>query len=159
LEQAPEYMDWVTAKSFPQSFVRPIPDDWLLNGLLWVEYLDYLPKDWMTTSAIDPDIGVRFMEDENGSTTTQRMVRALWTAVQLVEATGGKWMTYDAIGRRFSVSSEVEQSSGRHIIADKQGASSVRHEEGENTIQEELSHLTLQVSLAPKIRRFAWQQT
>ncbi|ROT35436.1 hypothetical protein SODALDRAFT_363262 [Sodiomyces alkalinus F11] len=80
---------------------RPLPEDYAMRGLLWVD--NYLPLDWFTNEKTDDE--ERYFELP--SMMDARRVRCLWLGRRI--ARQGKWLLYDAETRQFSVPPEYEE--------------------------------------------------
>ncbi|KAI1317337.1 hypothetical protein F5Y16DRAFT_419788 [Xylariaceae sp. FL0255] len=80
---------------------RPLPEDYALKGLAWVEHL--FPADWFSNEKIEDD--ERYFEMP--SMTDTRKERITWLAYQLAQ--GGKWLTYDEAVNQFGVTEEYEK--------------------------------------------------
>jgi hypothetical protein len=89
---------------FPQSdngdLPRPLPEDFAMRGLLWVER--YFPVDWFSNDKIDDD--EKYFEV--ASMTDERKGRILWLGYQIAKL--GRWLRYDHETRQFSVPPEYE---------------------------------------------------
>ncbi|KAH8756020.1 hypothetical protein F5883DRAFT_429971, partial [Diaporthe sp. PMI_573] len=85
----------IESEEFPRPSDRPLPEDWLLRGLLWVD--DLFPSSWYSSQTSDDDEKTF----ELASMTDQRKGRVLWLGYQL--ALQGKWLTYDKKSKQFSV--------------------------------------------------------
>lgn len=95
-----QHHDRIESQGFPRSTDRPLPDDWSLRGLLWTEGL--FPSDWFHNDKVDDDEKTF----ELPSMTEDRKERVLWLGYRL--ASYGKWMTYDAQTKQFSVASRYD---------------------------------------------------
>lgn len=82
--------------------VRPLPDDFALRGLPWVD--KYLPKDWFGEPAVDED--ERFMETP--SVLEERKVRVLHLARRIAAWSKGEWLSYDEGQRTFGTSKQYD---------------------------------------------------
>src|SRR5436190_774706 len=86
LDSNPNF-DRIKSSAFPQpeggEAPRPLPEDFAMRGLLWVEY----PDEWFPTSRISDD--EKYFEV--ASMTESRKERVLWLGCRIAEA--GKWLS------------------------------------------------------------------
>ncbi|KAH9225258.1 hypothetical protein K456DRAFT_1852596 [Colletotrichum gloeosporioides 23] len=109
--------DKVEGDEFPRNekdSLRPLPDDFVQRGLLWVEKYDqtkveedsknkgYYPDDWFTAAKIDDE--ERYFEV--ASMMEERQDRCLWLGNRI--AATGMWLTYDKNLRQFSVAQRYD---------------------------------------------------
>ncbi|KAH8655570.1 hypothetical protein BX600DRAFT_70331 [Xylariales sp. PMI_506] len=99
------YRDYtrIQSEDFPKpekELPRPLPEDFAMNGLLWVDR--YFPLDWFSNDRIDDD--EKYFEV--ASMTDKRKERILWLASRI--AGHGKWLLYDETIHQFSVAPEFE---------------------------------------------------
>lgn len=92
------YRDYDRIKSvaFPRSNKeppRPLPEDFAMNGLVWVE--KYFPVDWFSNEKINDE--EKYFEVP--SMTEERKERILWLGCRIAEM--GEWLTYDASMHHF----------------------------------------------------------
>ncbi|KAI1314510.1 hypothetical protein F5Y16DRAFT_249736, partial [Xylariaceae sp. FL0255] len=80
---------------------RPLPEDYALRGLTWVE--NVFPPDWFSNEKIDDD--ERYFEMP--SMTDTRKERITWLAYRLAQA--GQWLVYDDATNQFGVTTEYEK--------------------------------------------------
>ena len=89
----------IESDDFPRSekdeLPRPLPEDFAMRGLLYAE--DYFPKNWFSNDKIDED--EKYFE--LASMVDERKERILWLGRMI--ASTGKWLTWDANAREFSV--------------------------------------------------------
>jgi len=89
----------IQAETFPQpasnESPRPLPEEYALRGLLWVE--DYFPPNWFGGDRIDDD--EKYLE--LASMVEERIDRVLWIGHKI--AAKGKWLTYDPQAVQFGV--------------------------------------------------------
>ncbi|RYP60495.1 hypothetical protein DL771_010497 [Monosporascus sp. 5C6A] len=97
---------------------RPLPEDFAMKGLLWVE--DYFPNDWFSNEKIDDD--EKYFEMK--SMTEERKERVLWLGCRV--AKHGKWLVYDENLHQFQA---VAKYQGR--VAEDNDAMSVLDPEDE----------------------------
>lgn len=93
----------IESNDFPkpeQDDVRPLPEDFAIRGLLWVEY--YYPEHWFNNPKIDDE--ERYLELR--SMTDERKERIMWLAVQLAHRFHS--IEYDLSDKKFHVSAERE---------------------------------------------------
>ncbi|KAI2637880.1 hypothetical protein GGS26DRAFT_588249 [Hypomontagnella submonticulosa] len=79
---------------------RPVPEDFAMKGLVWVE--KYFPGDWFSNDKIDDDE----KQFEVPSMTDDRKERILWLGCRITKF--GKWLTYDETVHQFGVIPEYE---------------------------------------------------
>ncbi|RYP58841.1 hypothetical protein DL770_010340 [Monosporascus sp. CRB-9-2] len=79
---------------------RPLPEDFAMKGLLWVE--DYFPNDWFSNEKIDDD--EKYFEMK--SMTEERKERILWLGCRV--AKHGKWLVYDEILHQFQAAAKYQ---------------------------------------------------
>ncbi|KAI5811270.1 hypothetical protein DFH27DRAFT_19132 [Peziza echinospora] len=84
---------------FPVRQHRPLPEDWTLRGLEWVQ--DYFPEKWIESAKVDDE--ERLLELP--SFHAIRKERILWLAYKVAMA--GDWMVYNSRSGKFSVHSGV----------------------------------------------------
>lgn len=91
---------------------RPLPEDFAMKGLLWVE--KYYPMDWFTNEKIDDD--EKYFEV--ASMTDERKERILWLGHRIAKPE--KWLTYNADSHQFDVvpqyQKELESVSKEHDL-------------------------------------------
>ncbi|KAI0172886.1 hypothetical protein GGR52DRAFT_580520 [Hypoxylon sp. FL1284] len=80
---------------------RPLPEDFAMKGLLWVD--KYFPLDWFSNDKIDDD--EKFFEV--ASMTDHRKERILWLGCCIAKS--GKWLTYDEASHQFGVAEDYEK--------------------------------------------------
>ncbi|KAI5924462.1 hypothetical protein F4810DRAFT_719057 [Camillea tinctor] len=80
---------------------RPLPEDFAMKGLLWVEH--YFPEDWFANSKVDDD--EKYFEV--ASMTDERKERILWLGCRIAEAR--KWLAYDHDVHQFRVTSAYDE--------------------------------------------------
>ncbi|KAI6089113.1 hypothetical protein F4821DRAFT_257263 [Hypoxylon rubiginosum] len=80
---------------------RPLPEDFAMKGLLWVD--KYYPLDWFSNDKIDDD--EKYFEV--ASMTDHRKERILWLGCRIAKS--GRWLTYDETSHQFGVVSEYEK--------------------------------------------------
>ncbi|KAK6076388.1 telomerase-binding protein EST1A protein [Seiridium cupressi] len=80
---------------------RPLPEDFAMKGLLWVD--KYYPLDWFTNDKIDDD--EKYFEV--ASMTDERKERILWLACRI--ASHNKWLTYNKEVHQFGVVPRLEK--------------------------------------------------
>ncbi|KAI1259533.1 hypothetical protein F5Y18DRAFT_293654 [Xylariaceae sp. FL1019] len=100
------YQDYnrIKSKEFPRESgdaPRPLPEDFALKGLLWVEH--YYPTGWFSNDKIDDD--EKYFEMP--SMTDIRKERILWLAYRIAQS--GKGLVYDEMLNRFGVTPEYEK--------------------------------------------------
>lgn len=83
---------------------RPLPEDFAMKGLLWVD--KYFPVDWFSNDKIDDD--EKFFEV--ASMTDDRKERILWLGCRIAEY--GKWLTYNKTLHQFGVVLDYEKEIG-----------------------------------------------
>jgi hypothetical protein len=95
----------IEGDDFPQlekeEFQRPLPEDYALRGLLWVDR--YFPADWFGSDKTEDDekyMELPWMEEE-------RRERVTWLGRQIA-IRGGKWLQYDPIAHRFTVAPQYD---------------------------------------------------
>jgi hypothetical protein len=95
----------IEAESFPDSETggsrRPLPEDYAMRGLLWVDR--YYPNDLFANDRTDDD--EKYMEV--ASMYEERKERVLYLGCRIA-AQGGKWLHYDQALKRFSVAPEFD---------------------------------------------------
>ncbi|RYP29533.1 hypothetical protein DL766_005337 [Monosporascus sp. MC13-8B] len=79
---------------------RPLPEDFAMKGLLWVE--DYFPNDWFSNEKIDDD--EKYFEMK--SMTEERKERILWLGCRV--AKHGKWLVYDENLHQFQAAAKYQ---------------------------------------------------
>lgn len=90
--------DRIEGATFPRpakELPRPLPEDFAMKGLLWVE--KYFPVDWFANEKIDDE--EKYFEVP--SMTDERKERILWLGCRIAEM--GNWLTYDASVHQFGV--------------------------------------------------------
>ncbi len=92
----------IESGDFPESEEepRPLPEDYAMRGLLWVER--YYPADYFTSAKVDDD--EKYFE--MASMTDERRERVLWLACQV--ARHGRWLTYSGVTHHFGVGEEYD---------------------------------------------------
>ncbi|KAI1778922.1 hypothetical protein F4818DRAFT_233446 [Hypoxylon cercidicola] len=83
---------------------RPLPEDFAMKGLVWVE--KYFPLDWFSNDKIDDD--EKYFEV--ASMTDHRKERILWLGCRIAKS--AKWLTYDETSHQFGVVSDYEKELG-----------------------------------------------
>ncbi|KAI1506084.1 hypothetical protein F5X99DRAFT_179652 [Biscogniauxia marginata] len=95
----------IHSQEFPRedekTLPRPLPEDFAMKGLLWVE--DYFPEIWFSNGQIDDD--EKYFEV--ASMTDERKERILWLGCRIAET--GKWLAYDEHLHQFGVTSTYEK--------------------------------------------------
>lgn len=95
----------IESDEFPQlekeELRRPLPEDYALRGLLWVDR--YFPAEWFVMDKTEDD--EKYMELP--SMEEERKERILWLAHQIA-ARGGKWLRYDSTAHRFTVAPQYD---------------------------------------------------
>jgi hypothetical protein len=82
---------------------RPLPDDFAMRGLPWVE--KYFPGGWFVTEeSIDDD--EKYFELQSMS--EERRERVVWLGCRIAERDGGKWLRFDKETKRFGVNPAYE---------------------------------------------------
>ncbi|XXH02323.1 hypothetical protein Hte_008696 [Hypoxylon texense] len=81
---------------------RPLPEDFAMKGLLWVE--KYFPLDWFSNDKIDDD--EKYFEV--ASMTDHRKERILWLGCRIAKSR--KWLTYDGTSHQFGVVPDYEKN-------------------------------------------------
>jgi hypothetical protein len=95
--------DSIRSDEFPRESnnpPRPVPEDFALRGLLFVE--QYYPSDWFSNDKIDDD--EKYFEVP--SMEAVRKERILWVAHKIAQA--GRWLTYDEGVNKFGVMPDYE---------------------------------------------------
>jgi hypothetical protein len=80
---------------------RPLPEDFALKGLLWVD--KYFPIDWFSNDKIDDD--EKYFEV--ASMTDERKERILWLGCKI--AKHRSWLVYDEVLHQFGVAPQYEK--------------------------------------------------
>ncbi|KAK3693628.1 hypothetical protein B0T22DRAFT_45602 [Podospora appendiculata] len=95
----------IESQRFPQSenaeVRRPLPEDYAMRGLLWVD--KYFPADWFSNDKIDDD--EKYFEV--ASMSEERKERVLYLGCRIA-ARDGKWLRYDSDSHQFSVSPQYD---------------------------------------------------
>ncbi|KAK3687205.1 hypothetical protein B0T22DRAFT_122049 [Podospora appendiculata] len=95
----------IESQRFPQSenaqVRRPLPEDYAMRGLLWVD--KYFPADWFSNDKIDDDE----KHFEVASMSEERKERVLYLGCRIA-ARDGKWLCYDSDSHQFSVSPQYD---------------------------------------------------
>ena len=103
--------DFIESNTFPlpeKDYIRPLPEDFALRGLLWAE--DYFPTDWFHNEKIDEEGKYH----ERASMTAQRKERILWLAVRIARSLeSGVNYNFDKITGTRQFSSRVEKPGSR----------------------------------------------
>ncbi|KAK3335454.1 hypothetical protein B0T19DRAFT_9206 [Cercophora scortea] len=93
------------SQRFPQSenaeLQRPLPEDYAMRGLLWVD--KYFPSDWFSNDKIDDD--EKYFEV--ASMSEERKERVLYLGCRIA-ARDGTWLRYDSDSHQFSVSPQYD---------------------------------------------------
>ncbi|KAI1839424.1 hypothetical protein JX266_014365, partial [Neoarthrinium moseri] len=92
----------IQSERFPwpeKDFQRPLPEDFAMKGLLWVE--KYFPIDWFSNERIDDE---KYFEV--ASMTEERKERILWLGCRIAGV--GRCLTYDESIHQFGVVPEFE---------------------------------------------------
>ncbi|RYP07208.1 hypothetical protein DL764_002654 [Monosporascus ibericus] len=97
---------------------RPLPEDFAMKGLLWVE--DYFPNDWFSNEKIDDD--EKYFEMK--SMTEERKERILWLGCRVAKQ--GKWLIYDETLHQFQAAAQYQG-----MVADDNDAMSTLDPEDE----------------------------
>jgi hypothetical protein len=77
---------------------RPLPEDFAMNGLVWVES-GYYPQDWFSNEKIDDD--EKYFEV--ASMTDERKERVLWLACRIADSDNCEWLEYNQEAHEFRV--------------------------------------------------------
>jgi hypothetical protein len=95
----------IESQNFPQpekgELPRPLPEDYALRGLLWVD--KYFPNEWFSNDKIDDD--EKYFEV--ASMREERQERILYLGC-MIAAHPGKWLQYDPKTHQFSVAPQYE---------------------------------------------------
>ncbi|EAA36515.3 hypothetical protein GE21DRAFT_2118 [Neurospora crassa] len=86
---------------------RPLPEDFAMRGLLWVE--KFFPSDWFSEDKIIDD--EKYFE--SASLFDERIPRVLYLGYRIAMEGEGKWLQYDPKTHRFGVHSQYELESHR----------------------------------------------
>ncbi|KAJ4408047.1 hypothetical protein N0V85_004283 [Neurospora sp. IMI 360204] len=86
---------------------RPLPEDFAMRGLLWVE--KYFPSDWFSEDKIIDD--EKYFE--SASLFDERITRVLYLGYRIAMEGEGKWLQYDSKTHRFGVHPHYELESQR----------------------------------------------
>ncbi|KAK3355314.1 hypothetical protein B0H65DRAFT_544574 [Neurospora tetraspora] len=86
---------------------RPLPEDFAMRGLLWVE--KYFPSDWFSEDKIIDD--EKYFE--SASLFDERITRVLYLGYRIAMEGEGKWLQYDSKTHRFGVHPQYELESQR----------------------------------------------
>ena len=82
-----------------EQFPRPLPEDYAMRGLLWVE--KYFPDGWFSNDKIDDD--EKYFEV--ASMSEERKERILYLGCRIAARGNGKWLTYNSSTHQFGVNS------------------------------------------------------
>ncbi|EGO53588.1 hypothetical protein NEUTE1DRAFT_93022 [Neurospora tetrasperma FGSC 2508] len=103
--------DRFESDSFPrpenEEVPRPLPEDFAMRGLLWVE--KFFPSDWFSEDKIIDD--EKYFE--SASLFDERITRVLYLGYRIAMEGEGKWLQYDPKTHRFGVHSQYELESQR----------------------------------------------
>lgn len=94
----------IQSSQFPRpekGLVRPLPEDFAMKGLLWVD--KYFPNDWFSNEKIDDD--EKYFEV--ASMTDERRERIIWLACRI--AKHNKWLMFDETQHKFGVLPQFEK--------------------------------------------------
>ncbi|RYP54116.1 hypothetical protein DL768_001118 [Monosporascus sp. mg162] len=101
LQSSPEY-DPIHDEEFPrqakEEALRPLPEDFAMKGLLWVD--DYFPIDWFSNNQLEED--EKYFETK--WTTGERRERILWLGRRIAKY--GRWLSYDPELHRFQTAAK-----------------------------------------------------